>query len=179
MDHFIDIKWRLQSFALTVQKTTTRHFAENVAEDFESVAEAWEVTQKVTTIGTDSARTMTAAMRQLTFQHMPCAAHALQRTITVCLADSRFTGTLARCRKIVGHFKHSPSNMEELHKEQTELEQHKEPLIQDISTRWNSTLFMIAEEQRGCEGYSRQTEAQAHHVDFSRVGQTAEAGDPP
>lgn len=61
--HVIDIKWRLHSFALTIQKTTTRHFAENVAEDFESVAEAWEVTQEVTTIGTDSARTMTAAMR--------------------------------------------------------------------------------------------------------------------
>ncbi|XDV29398.1 hypothetical protein PO909_032532 [Leuciscus waleckii] len=142
--HFIDVKWRLHSFALTIQKTTTRHFAENVAGDFESVAEAWEITQKVTTIGTDSARTMIAAMRQLTFQHMPCVAHVLQRTITVCLADSGFTATLARCRKIVGHFKHSPSNTEELHKEQTQLEQDKEPLIQDVFTRWNSTLFMIS-----------------------------------
>ncbi|KAJ7985047.1 hypothetical protein DPEC_G00361090 [Dallia pectoralis] len=87
---------------------------------------------------------MIAAMRQLTFQHMPCVAHVLQRTITVCLADSGFTATLARCRKIVGHFKHSPSNTEELHKEQTQLEQDQEPLIQDVSTRWNSTLFMIS-----------------------------------
>lgn len=140
--HFIDNS--LHSFALTMKKITTRHFAENVAEDFESVTEAWEITQKVTTIGTDSARTMTAAMRQLTFQHMPCVAHVLQRTITVCLADSGFTATLARCRKIVGHFKHSPSNTEELHKEQTQLGQDNEPLIQDVSTRWNSTLLMVS-----------------------------------
>ncbi|RXN07812.1 zinc finger BED domain-containing 1-like protein [Labeo rohita] len=70
--------------------------------------------------------------------------HWTSRTITVCLADSGFTATLAKCRKIVGHFKHSPSNTEELHKEQTQLEQDKESLIQDVSTRWNSTLFMIS-----------------------------------
>ncbi|XP_038141170.1 E3 SUMO-protein ligase ZBED1-like [Cyprinodon tularosa] len=142
--HFIDNKWRLHSFALTIKKITTRHFAENVAEDFESVTEAWEITQKVTTIGTDSARTMIAAMTQLTFQHMPCIAHMVQRTITVCLSDSGFTATLARCRKIVGHFKHSPSNTEELHNEQTQLGQDNEPLIQDVPTRWNSTLLMVS-----------------------------------
>ncbi|XP_034057937.1 zinc finger BED domain-containing protein 1-like [Gymnodraco acuticeps] len=162
--HFIDIKWRLHSFALTIQKTTTRHFAENVAEDFESVAEAWEVTLKVTTIGTDCARTMIAAMRLLTFQHMPCVAHVLQRTITVCLADSGFTGTLARCRKIEGHFKHSPSNTEELHKEQTELEQDKEPLIQDVSTRWNSTLFMISRLLKNQEAVKATLAKQKHKL---------------
>lgn len=75
---------------------------------------------------------------------MPCVAHLLQRTITVCLADSGFTATLVRCRKIVGHFKHSPSNTEELHQEQTQLGQDNEPLIQDVSTRWNSTLLMVS-----------------------------------
>ncbi|XP_073720988.1 E3 SUMO-protein ligase ZBED1-like [Misgurnus anguillicaudatus] len=162
--HFIDVKWRLHSFALTIQKTTARHFAENVAEDFESVAEAWEITQKVTTIGTDSARTMMAAMRQLTFQHMPCVAHVLQRTITVCLADSGFTATLAKCHKIVGHFKHSPSNTEELHKEQTQLEQDKEPLIQDVSTRWNSTLFMISRLLRNQEAVKLTLAKQKHKL---------------
>ncbi|XP_035985740.1 uncharacterized protein LOC118559130 [Fundulus heteroclitus] len=63
--HFIDNKWCLHSFALTIKKITTRHFAENVAEDFESVTEAWEITQKVTTIRTDSALVLTA-LRHLT-----------------------------------------------------------------------------------------------------------------
>lgn len=56
--HIIDVtdrEWHLKSFALTVQKMTTRHYAENCAEQFLSVAEAWRVQQKVTTIGTDSA----------------------------------------------------------------------------------------------------------------------------
>lgn len=59
--HFIDPKWDLQSFALTIHKASTRHFADNVA----------EVSQKATT---DRVRTMVAAMRQLTDQHMPCVA---------------------------------------------------------------------------------------------------------
>lgn len=71
------------------------------------MAEAWAVKQNVTTIGTDSARTMVAAARHLPFVHMPCIAQILQRTITVCLSDSGFIDTLAKCRKIVGHFKHS------------------------------------------------------------------------
>ena len=133
--HFIDTEWVLQSFALTVQKTTKRHFADNVAEDFDSVAEAWQVTEKVTTLGTDSARTMTAAMRQLTFQHLPCVAHVVQRTITVCLENSGFDATLTKCRKIVGHFKHSPPNTDELHLQQAELGLKEEPLIQDVNTR--------------------------------------------
>lgn len=134
--HIVDVTdgiWNLQSFALTVQKTNTRNYAKNCAERF-----------KVTTMGTDSARTIVAAARHLPFQHMPCVAHILQRTITVSLADSGFSDALAKCCKIVGHFKHSPTNTEELHQEQTRLGQQKEPLIQVVSTQWNSTLDMVS-----------------------------------
>ena len=41
------------SFALAMLKTETRHYA--YAEQFMSVAEAWDVQQKVTTVGTDGA----------------------------------------------------------------------------------------------------------------------------
>ncbi|KAL6483231.1 hypothetical protein MHYP_G00081030 [Metynnis hypsauchen] len=141
--HIIDDEWKIQSFALSMQKTTSRHYGDACAEDFMAVAEAWEIKEKVTTIGTDSARNMIVAARRLPFQHMPCVAHMLQRTLNVCLLDSEFSDILARCRKIVGHFKHSPANTEDLHQQQTALEQDKEPLIQDVRTRWNSTLYMI------------------------------------
>ncbi|XP_035989999.1 uncharacterized protein LOC118561850 [Fundulus heteroclitus] len=39
-------------------------------------------------------------------EHMPCIAHMLQRSINVSLSDSGFTNVLAKCRKIVGHFRH-------------------------------------------------------------------------
>ena len=128
-------EWKLKSFALTVSKTVTCHYADACAEQFDAVAKEWEIENKVTTIATDSARNMVAAARQLPFEHIPCAAHMLQRTITVCLQDSSFDTALAKCRKIVGHFKHSPASTEELHQQQTALGQAREPLVQDVSTR--------------------------------------------
>ncbi|KAI4806048.1 hypothetical protein KUCAC02_010639 [Chaenocephalus aceratus] len=66
-----------------------------------------------------------------------------RRSITVSLSDSGFVGALAKCRKTVGHFKHSPANTAELQVEQGALGQKEEPLIQDVPTRWNSTLEMV------------------------------------
>ncbi|XP_030247727.1 zinc finger BED domain-containing protein 1-like [Sparus aurata] len=91
---------------------------------------------------------MVAAARLLPFEHVPCTAHSLQRTIAVSLHDSGFESVLAKCRKIVGHFKHSPSNAQELGEQQVALGQKQESLVQDIATRWNSTLEMVKRIQR-------------------------------
>lgn len=74
-----------------------------------SVAEAGGIEQKVTLNGTDCARTMMAAVRQLPFQHIVCScvAQILQRSLTVCLNDCG--------RQMPGQFKHSPANNEKLH----------------------------------------------------------------
>jgi len=141
--HQITAACEIKSFALTIIKTEERHFAEACAKQFLTVAREWAIEGKITTIWTDSARNMTAAVKLLPFEHMPCMAHILQRSITVSLADSRFVNALSKCRKIVGHFKHSPANALELEAQQATLGQQKEPLIQDVPTRWNSTLEMV------------------------------------
>ncbi|KAI4892351.1 hypothetical protein NFI96_018662 [Prochilodus magdalenae] len=141
--HFTDKEWNLQSFALTVSKTETRNYAEACADHFLDVTKEWNITEKLTTLGTDSARNMIAAARLLPFEHVPCMAHSLQRTVTVSLRDSGFESLLAKCRKIVGHFKHSPSNAHELSEQQVALGQKQESLVQDVATRWNSTLEMV------------------------------------
>ncbi|XP_078111814.1 E3 SUMO-protein ligase ZBED1-like [Sander vitreus] len=141
--HYIDSGWTLHSFALTVRHTEERHNAETCAEHFSEVAEAWGIANKVTTIGTDSARNMLAAARLLPYEHMPCVAHSLQRSIAMSIRESGFENVLAKCRKLVGHFKHSPANAAELQCQQRQRGQDPEPLIQDVPTRWNSTLSMI------------------------------------
>lgn len=141
--HFIDKEWTLQSFALTVCETEERHYAEACADHFLEVANEWKIKEKLTTLGTDSARNMVAAARLLPFKHLPCAAHSLQRTVTVSLHDSGFECVLAKCCKIVGHFKHSPSNIQELKEQQVAQGLKPESLTQDVATRWNSTLEMM------------------------------------
>ncbi|KAL3973863.1 KRAB domain-containing zinc finger protein [Sarotherodon galilaeus] len=124
--HFIDNDWTVQSFALTVSKTEERHYAEccKRMENQGQANHAWH----------------RQCSRLLPFEHMPCMAHILQRTVTVSLNDSAFERALAKCRKIGEHFEHSA------HRHQTE------PLVQDVPTRWNSTLEMIKWIQRNKSG---------------------------
>src|SRR4029434_3056173 len=65
--HFIDNVWKLRSFALEVKKTEARHTAENCAEEFIDVSNRWEISDKLTTLGTDIARNMLAAAKLLPF----------------------------------------------------------------------------------------------------------------
>ena len=73
---------------------------------------------------------MVAAVRLLPFEHLPCTAHSLQRTVTVSLQDSGFESVLAKCCVIVGHFKHSPSNAQELNEQQLAHRHKQESLAQ-------------------------------------------------
>ena len=57
--------------------------------------------------------------------------------------ESGVEAVLSKARKIVGHFRHSPENDEELQTEQSKLNQKSESLMQDVSIHWNSTLQMI------------------------------------
>ena len=88
--HYIDEKWALHSHALTVMKTDERHYAESYAGLFTEVAQQWNLSDKVTTVSTHSARNMIAAARQLPFDHLPCFAHNLQRFVTVSLHNNAF-----------------------------------------------------------------------------------------
>ncbi|XP_015463706.3 E3 SUMO-protein ligase ZBED1 [Astyanax mexicanus] len=142
--HFIDSEWNRQAVVLTVRETVV----DACTDVFLSVAEEWGV-QHITTVCTDGSLNMhdsmdAASKRLPRYEHLPCTAHMLHRSITACLADSGFSDPLLKCRRIVHHFKHSPANTEELQQHQAQLWQQKEHLIQDVPTRWNSTLAMIS-----------------------------------
>ncbi|XP_074847231.1 E3 SUMO-protein ligase ZBED1-like [Carettochelys insculpta] len=141
--HLIDAAWKLQSFALTVLHAEERQYAEACAECFLDVAKEWNIQEKVTTITTDSDHNMVAATSRLPFEHITCIAHSLQQSITIALSDAGFENILKKCRKLMDHFKNSPNNSVELGIEYAANGQKQEPLVQDISTRWNSTLTMI------------------------------------
>ncbi|KAK0133317.1 hypothetical protein N1851_031178 [Merluccius polli] len=62
-----------------------------------------------------------------------------------------FGNAFTKCRKIVGYFKHSPANTMELSRLQVALRQVAEPLVQDVSKRWNLSLAMITHLQQNWE----------------------------
>lgn len=145
-------------------KTEQRHFAEACARQFLDVANQWGIADKITTIGTDSAPKMVAAGRILQLEHLPCVAHVVQRTIVMSLWEGGFDGALAKCRKVVGHFKHSPANSDEMNVQQASLGQVQKPLVQDVPTRWNSTLEMIKRVMRNRDALHTTLSQQKHNL---------------
>nr|XP_054591422.1 E3 SUMO-protein ligase ZBED1-like [Nothobranchius furzeri] len=145
-------------------KTEERQFADACARQFLDVANQWGIADKTSTIGTDSARNMVAAGRILPFQHLPCVAHVIQRAIVVSLRESGFDGFLVKCRKVVGHFKHSPANSDELNAQQASLGQEQEQLVQDVPTRWNSTLEMVKRVRRNRDALHTTLSQQKHNL---------------
>lgn len=100
---------------------------------------------KVRHICSDNAANITKAIRLLNVTHVPCMAHTLQLAIKHGIEQSGLNATLSKCRKIVGHFKHSSLRTKELTTIQQEQQPNSTPtsLIQDTPTRWGSTLQMI------------------------------------
>ncbi len=80
------------------------------------------------------------------------------------LREGGFDGALAKCRKVVGHFKHSPANSDELNVQQASLGQVQEPLVQDVPTRWNSTLEMIKRVRRNRDALHTTLSQQKHNL---------------
>uniref|UniRef100_A0AAV2KZQ0 HAT C-terminal dimerisation domain-containing protein n=1 Tax=Knipowitschia caucasica TaxID=637954 RepID=A0AAV2KZQ0_KNICA len=95
-----------------------------------------------------------------------------------------FDGALAKCRKVVGHFKHSPANSDELNVQQASLGQVQEPLVQDVSTRWNSTLEMLQRVRRNRDALhtvlsqQKQNLALPTNAEYEKLAKLAELLEP-
>ena len=70
-------------------------------------------------------------------------AHTLQLAVKAGLQLPTVVRVTARCRKIVMHFHHSHLAQTALETKQGQLGLPPHKLIQDVSTRWNSTYYML------------------------------------
>ncbi|XP_040181188.1 E3 SUMO-protein ligase ZBED1-like [Rana temporaria] len=145
--HWIDSDWKLTSVALGCLLVDERHTAENVAGFYKEFAATWNISDKICCI-TDNARNMVAAIGQTDFSHIPCIAHCLQLSILAGLKAADSSPLVAKCRHLVGHFKHSSANTSELKSSHSSVSSSKDVMFhklqQDVATRWNSTYIMLA-----------------------------------
>ena len=75
---------------------------------------------------------------------IPCAGHSLNLAVQDVLAVSGLKTALGKVKKIVEHFNRSRLDNEELRAKQKQLDRPSHSLVQDVVTRWNSTLNMIS-----------------------------------
>lgn len=78
-------------------------------------------------------------------ENVGCFIHTLQLVIHDCIfKNQNFVEILGKCRKIVGHFGHSSLACSKLSSIQENLKLPIHKLIQDVTTRWNSTFYMLS-----------------------------------
>lgn len=106
-----------------------------------------------------------AVSENLMLTSFPCAGHSLNLAVQDALAVPGLKTALGKAKKIVEHFNRSRLDNEELRVKQNP----SHSLIQDVSTRWNSTLDLISRlcEQQAAIAAVLHGKRDLHHLELS------------
>ena len=142
--HFISDSWELCSRVLLTREMRERHTGVNISKTLLEAAKEWGITdERVSGLVRDNAANAILGADLTGWPHFGCAAHTLQLSVNAGLTHPTIDKATAAARKLVGHFKHSVVATTALKEKQVQLNIKQHHLIQDVSTRWNSTFFMI------------------------------------
>ena len=121
------------------------HTGENISMELNTVANRWDIEHtKIHLLIHDSGANMVKGVRLAKYDSARCFIHTLQRAINESLkVQTEVTAMIAAGRRLVTHFNHSGLAQEKLLMIQKELSLPQHQLVQDISTRWNSTFYLI------------------------------------
>ncbi|XP_065187650.1 E3 SUMO-protein ligase ZBED1-like [Sycon ciliatum] len=81
---------------------------------------------------------------ELKWPSLVCAAHRIQNALRDALDKKTLSSLFAKCRHLVGHFKHSALKTGQLEDKQRLVgAKEVKHLVQDCATRWNSVYLML------------------------------------
>ncbi|XP_053551460.1 E3 SUMO-protein ligase ZBED1-like [Bombina bombina] len=146
--HYIGADWKMHSICLTTMPLEDRHTAKNIAEWLEEVAAKFEIQpQKIIAIVHDNGLNIVAAANILGEKHgwtsIRCSGHTLQLVINAALKNSGIERAVSAARGLVEHFKKSELPSSKLKEKQKQMGTSEHKLLQDVSTRWNNTYYMV------------------------------------
>lgn len=142
--HYVSAIWEPTSILLGCFKVNERHTAENLRNLLLDLVKRWKLERKVVSISTDTTANIVAAVRLTGWEHVPCFSHKLNLVIQDSLKN--ILPIIHKVRSIVEHFHRSTTATSNFAAMQTTMKPKSTPLrlIMDVSTRWNSTLHMLA-----------------------------------
>lgn len=147
--HYITDDWDMQSICLTTMPLQDRHTASNIAEWLEQVVARYEISpSKIIAIVHDNGANIVAAVNLLEEKHgwssVLCTGHTLQLVINAALKSPGIEKAVGAARCLVEHFKKSELASSKLKEKQKQMATTEHSLVQDVSTRWNSTFYRIS-----------------------------------
>ena len=142
--HFTDMDFNLHSYLLDTKEFSDSHTGENMAEELATILKDWNLLQtNLVCATTDNGSNILKAVDILGWQHMPCFSHTLQLAVEAAMKLPAVTRAIARCKRLVAHFHHSVNSTKVFHEKQASLDHPKLCLVQDVSTRWSSSYYMM------------------------------------
>ena len=143
--HCIDSNFYRKTAVLRVKPFPDKHSADNIREMIQTTILDYNISfNKIHLIVSDNAPNMIKGIRETGISHLPCFLHTLQLVIHDCIFKQEILKEIiSKAKKIVGHFRHSNLAYSKLYDLQLKHDVPQHKLIQDISTRWNSTFFML------------------------------------
>lgn len=120
------------------------HTGQRISEQLHHVLDDYNIANKVFLVLRDSAANMVAGIRECGLESQSCFIHGLQLSINDSIFSQQAVKNIITInRDIVSHFNRSPLAISKLTEIQEQLNLDKHKLIQDVTTRWNSTYYML------------------------------------
>ncbi|XP_054623684.1 E3 SUMO-protein ligase ZBED1-like [Dunckerocampus dactyliophorus] len=145
--HTINNAWEMKSVVLQTDSLFESHTGANLSEVLQAAVTDWELerTNRSIAIVTDDARNMEAAVREAGLEpHIKCFAHTINLATQAGLGVPRVTRLLGRVRRVAAFFHRSSTATAVFMSKQLQLQLPSHKLIMDVTTRWISTLEMLA-----------------------------------
>lgn len=143
--HYITDEWEMKSKVLDTKKVEGSHTSENIAGILNEVKSEWQIPGAPLAVS-DNAANEVKAFKLLKWPRIPCFGHNLNLIVKNGLAVKDIARLVGKGRSLVSFFHRSSSVNGVLQEKQSLLlpkEQHGLKLVQDVSTRWNSTMDML------------------------------------
>ncbi|KAF2897618.1 hypothetical protein ILUMI_08558 [Ignelater luminosus] len=143
--HWISPEFILEHGVLAMKSFPGSHSGINIAKELNAITERWNIPQsKIHLLVHDSGSNMIKGVRDAGYDSGRCFIHSLQRAIEESLkSQPEVQQMIAAARRIVIHFNHSGLAEQKLKSIQQELNLPNHQLVQDVSTRWNSTYYLM------------------------------------
>lgn len=160
--HWFDSDFKYNHVVLNCRHFPGSHTSELIKNVFFDMLHMWDINiPNIHLMVRDNGANMVKGCNDAGIPSVSCFIHTLQLVITQSINSQRsVVDLIATCKKIVGHFNHSSAACSKLKEIQTELNVAPNKLIQDVSTRWNSTFLMIKrihEQKRALTVYGADT----------------------
>jgi len=142
--HYIDELWNLQAHLLDTAEMPSEHTGINLADELRDSLVKWDLKDDdLVSITTDNARNIVCAVEILSWPRFGCLAHTLQIGVKKAMEIPQISTALARARRVVTHFHHSSKSSYILKRKQRDLHVEELSLVQEVTTRWNSSYYML------------------------------------